>query len=73
MWYYTHMPFTFAEIIFFALLVDSLGGIWVAWFGRRWYLDRMGVLSRYFPPAKGWAVYYLLLVLLFGYLLGIFG
>lgn len=63
---------TFLDIIFWLLLIDSLGAMWVAWFGQKWYLHHLRIFVRYFPPAKGWAAYYFILVLFIGYIVGIF-
>ncbi len=54
------------KIVFFLLLVDSIGANLVAWIGEEWYTKHFRWLSRYFPPAEGWALYYLILVLWIG-------
>lgn len=56
-------------IIFYLLLIDSVGANLVVWFGERWYTKHFRLISRVFPPAKGWALYYLILVLWIGSLL----
>ena len=56
-------------IIFLVLLVDSLGAVFTTWFGGRWYTKHFRIVSRYFPPAKGWALYYLLLTVFIGCIL----
>ncbi|MDD3662557.1 MAG: hypothetical protein PHT84_01690 [Candidatus Pacebacteria bacterium] len=57
-------------IIFFLLLIDSLGVNLFAWFGNReWYYKYLPVFSKHFPLSKGWAVYYLILVLFIGLIL----
>lgn len=56
-------------IIFYLLLIDSLGCNLITLFGERWYVKHFRLFSRLFPPAKGWALYYLLLVLWIGSLL----
>jgi len=55
-------------IIFWVLLVDSIGANFMAWFGSSWYLHHFRLMSRYFPLAKGWTAMYLVLVLVIGYL-----
>lgn len=55
-------------IIFFFLLIDSIGANLVVWFGNKWYTRHFRWLSRFFPPARGWALYYLILVLWIGFL-----
>ncbi len=47
------------KIIFYLLLIDSIGCNLVVWFGNKWYTKHFRWLSRFFPPAKGWALYYL--------------
>lgn len=56
------------QIIFYLLLLDALIANFIAFFGRDWYIIHFRTLSRIFPPAKGWTVYYLILVLLIGYI-----
>ena len=56
-------------IIFYLLLLDSLGANWEAWFDGKGYRKHFPVLSKYFPATKGWAFYYLVLVLWIGMLL----
>jgi hypothetical protein len=42
----------------------------MVWFGGdKWYVHHFRLFSRYFPPAKGWMTFYLILVLFIGYLL----
>jgi hypothetical protein len=60
-------------IVFFILLIDSLGAVLLAWFGPGLWSKYFSVLAKFFPMAKGWALLYLVLVLFIGYLLGIFG
>jgi len=56
------------EIIFYLLLIDSIFVNLAAWFGmgRSWYRSHAGVFGRMFPITKGWAIYYLVLVLWVG-------
>ena len=56
-------------VIFYILLIDALAANILAYFGRRWYTKHLRVFSRLFPPAKGWSLYYLVLVLFIGYIL----
>jgi len=55
------MHYTWLEIISILFVIDSLGALWFAWYGKRWYMHHMGVMAKYLPPAKGWAVWYFLL------------
>ena len=57
------------EIIFYLLLIDSIGCNLVVWFGPQWYTKHFRLFGRLFPPATGWALYYLILVLWIGGLL----
>jgi len=56
-------------IIFYFLLLDSLGAVAVAWLGHDWYAKHFRIFSRYFPATKGWTFYYLVLVLWIGSIL----
>lgn len=56
-------------IIFYFLLIDSVGCNLVVWFGAQWYTKHLNVFGRFFPPAKGWATYYLVLVLWLGWIM----
>jgi predicted small integral membrane protein len=58
------MTWTWLEILYALLVVDSLGAVTVAWFGRRWFLEYARVPAKFFPPAKGWAVLYFVLACL---------
>lgn len=52
------------------LLIDSIGANLIVWFGsEKWYIKHLGFFSHYFPPAKGWSTYYLLVVLIMGAIL----
>jgi hypothetical protein len=62
------MEWTLETIVFFLLLIDSVGANWVSWFGHKWYVRHFRMLSRLFPDTKGWTAYYLILVLWIGYL-----
>ena len=59
---------TIVAVIFYLLCIDSIAANFVAMFGQKWYLKHFRLVSRVFPPAKGWALYYLLLVLFIGWL-----
>lgn len=59
--------FTQIEIVLFWLIfADSLVANFLAWFGQDWYIKHFQTFSRIFPATKGWAVYYLVLVLWIG-------
>ena len=57
------------SIIFYVLLIDSVSANLVVWFGEQWYLRHFKVFTKIFPPARGWALFYLILVLWAGSLL----
>lgn len=56
-------------IIFYLLVIDSVGCNLLVLLGRNWYTKHFRIFSRWFPPAEGWALYYLILVLWIGSLL----
>lgn len=64
------MNYSIEIIIFIILLIDSIGANLMAWTsGRAWYQRNFRLMSRYFPIAKGWTTYYLILVLIMGAML----
>ena len=63
------MTLSIEAIIFYLLLIDSLSCNFIVLFGKRWYVQHFRIFSRWFPPAEGWALYYLALVLWVGSLL----
>lgn len=68
------MSDTFFVVVFWLLLIDAIGAVIVSWSGwRQWYLGNCTVTSRLFPPSKGWASLYLILILFIGYILTNFG
>jgi len=57
-------------IAFYLLLIDSLIAnlmVWVS--GSEWYIKHFRLFSRYFPLTKGWALFYLALILWVGSIL----
>ncbi|OYV84097.1 MAG: hypothetical protein B7X04_01210 [Parcubacteria group bacterium 21-54-25] len=56
-------------VCFYLLLVDGVSRNLVVWFGERRYTRHFRPFSRLFPPAKGWALYYFVLVVWIGSLL----
>ena len=56
-------------IVFWVLLLDALVANFISYFGAKWYIKHFRVLSRFFPMAKGWTAYYLILVLWMGFML----
>lgn len=59
---------TFKVVVFYLLLLDSLTAFFLAWGNSRWFARHFRIFSRYFPLAKGWATWYLVLVLWIGFL-----
>lgn len=59
---------TIEAVIFYLLLLDSIMASLVSLLGRRWYMHHFRLISRLFPLAKGWALYYFVLVLWIGWL-----
>ncbi|MFQ5661691.1 MAG: hypothetical protein ACE5F2_00355 [Candidatus Paceibacteria bacterium] len=61
------MEYSIEAIIFYLLLIDSIGANLLSWGGGRgWYQKNFNVFSRYFPATKGWTTFYLILVLFIG-------
>ena len=54
---------TLEAIVFYLLLIDAISCNFLVLFGSGWYLHHFRTISRWFPPAEGWALYYLVLVL----------
>jgi hypothetical protein len=67
------MPISIHAIIFYILLIDSVGAVLTALMGGAWYSKHFRLMSRYFPVTAGWALGYLSLVLWNGYILSTFG
>jgi len=59
---------TTLQIVFWVLLLDSLGANVVAWTKLKSVFNKFKLFKRYFPITRGWALSYLTLVLLIGYL-----
>lgn len=57
------------SIFFYILLVDSIGAVLVALYGKRWFNAKFRPFSKLFPLTPGWAFMYLGLVLWVGSLL----
>lgn len=61
-------------IVFFLLLIDSIGANLISWGGgERWWHRHFRILSRYFPLTRGWTTLYLVLVIFIGAILCKFG
>lgn len=58
----------FEAILFYLVLIDSIGANIVAWFFASWYKKNMNKgIVKHFPATKGWCLTYLVLVLWVGY------
>jgi hypothetical protein len=60
---------TIEAIIFYVLLIDAIGANLTVLLGPEWYIKHFRIISRWFPPAEGWALFYLALVLFIGWIL----
>jgi len=60
------MSFNFEAVIWYAILLDSIGANIVAWFCNDWYQEKFKTLDRHLPLTKGWCLVYLALVLWVG-------
>ena len=58
------MTWTWLELFYLALVLDSLVALWLAWFRKRWFSKLAPLPATYFPPAKGWATLYFVLTAL---------
>ena len=58
----------FKIIIFYILLLDAIVINVLIFFNNKWYKENIGIFKSIFPSGKGWAVYYLILVLYIGLL-----
>ncbi|MGD9541436.1 hypothetical protein [Methylocystis sp.] len=56
-------------IIFYVIFIDAISANLLVLFGSEWHVRHFRTLSRWFPAAEGWALYYLALVLWVGSLL----
>jgi hypothetical protein len=70
MWYNINMNYSLEAIVFYILLIDSIGANLCAWSGGdKWYHRHFRIISRYFPMTRGWTTYYLILVIWMGVML----
>ncbi len=68
------MEFSIYSIIFYLLLIDSVGAVLLSLgYGKELYIKHFRIFSRHFPVTKGWTIYYLILVILYGITLYKFG
>lgn len=60
---------TILQLIFWLLLVDSLGAAYFTWVGGKEKYNSIRFLKRYLPLTSGWTLWYMILVLFIGYTL----
>ena len=61
------MTFTIEAIIYYLVLIDSIGANITVWFFSKWYKKNIDKgIAKHFPASKGWALMYLILVLWVG-------
>ena len=64
----------FEAVLFYLFLLDSLGAVIVSLFFAKWYKKNINKgFVKHFPVTKGWAIFYLILVLWIGSLLNRLG
>jgi hypothetical protein len=63
------MPFNLEATIWYALLLDAVGGLIVTAFYPKWYKKNFKGWARWFAPTPGWSIIWLALILYVGYLL----
>ena len=59
------------QIIWLILLIDSILCNLIVWFNPEWYSKKFRIFAKLFPPAKGWAALYLILVIWLGFAMSI--
>ena len=52
--------------LWYALLLDSVGANFVAWFCPQWYETKLAMFHKFFPLKKSWCLVYLTLTLWLG-------
>jgi len=60
------MVFNLEAIIYYLVLLDSIGANILAWCCAKWYKKNYKGFYKHFPATKGWALFYLVLVLWVG-------
>ncbi len=53
-------------IIWYAVLIDSVGANFIAWFFPQWYERNLPMFHKFFPLKKSWCLVYLVLSLWLG-------
>lgn len=61
---------TWITIVYTVFVLDALIANYLAWTGKQhWWQEHFAPIARHFPLARGWTLYYLILVLLAGIIL----
>jgi len=60
-------------IIYYLVLLDSIGANIVSWCCTKWYKKSVGKWAKHFPASRGWALWYFVLVLWIGSLMNRIG
>jgi phosphotransferase system glucose/maltose/N-acetylglucosamine-specific IIC component len=63
------MTFNWEAILWYALLVDSIGACILGTFFMSWYEKKLPLVHKIFPLSAGWCLVYLLVVIWIGRLL----
>ncbi len=63
------MAFNFEALIWYFFALDAIGANICAWFCHDWVQKTFPRIYKHFPIRKGWAAYYLVLVLWIGFVL----
>ncbi len=63
------MTWNIEAILWYIILIDSLGANLMTWFFSKWYKKKYKKTSNIFPASKGWSALYLVLVLWLGFAL----
>lgn len=61
------MATSLEAIIFYLLVIDSVGAVVISFCCAKWYKKNYKGFWKHFPATKGWAIFYLILVLWVGY------
>lgn len=67
------MAWNIEAILWYIILIDSLGANIMTWFFPKWYKKTYKKTSKLFPASKGWSAVYLVLVLWIGFSLNRLG
>lgn len=67
------MTFNLEALIWYLLLLDSIGAVITALCCAKWFKKNYKGFWKHFPVTKGWAIFYLVLVLWVGWALNRLG